>query len=123
METTKIQLNFNCRVNAQNQVLERSTLANIRCDSVDEAARLYQQLIEKLGSEVVISDHNELPQIASESPSFVPFKTEADEKPGRCELCNAGLVLRTAGKGPRAGEQFWSCIAFGSKGCLFTKPV
>lgn len=123
MEITKIQLNFNCKTNAQNQVLERSTLANIRCDSVEEATRLYQQLIEKLGSEVIVNDHRELPQIASESPSWVKFKPQAKEGPGRCELCNAGLVLRTARKGPRAGEQFWSCLSFGSKGCLYTKPV
>jgi len=37
-----------------------------------------------------------------------------------CPLCGAEMVLRTAKKGPKAGEKFWGCSAFPK--CRSTKP-
>jgi restriction system protein len=37
-----------------------------------------------------------------------------------CPLCGAEMVLRTAKKGPKAGEKFWGCSAFPK--CRSIKP-
>jgi len=37
-----------------------------------------------------------------------------------CPLCGVEMVLRTAKKGPKAGEKFWGCSAFPK--CSSTKP-
>lgn len=118
----KVQLSFNCRT-AGDRVIERSTLVNIRTDTVNEAVNLYQELLENLDKGSVVSEHEQLPQISSQSPTWVQGRTDDDENHDKCPRCNAGLILRTARKGSRAGEQFWSCLAFGSKGCLYTKPA
>ena len=63
----KFQLSFNCRT-AGERVLERSTLVNIRVDTVDEAVALYQELKASLGNGAVISEHKYLPQIPTACP-------------------------------------------------------
>lgn len=117
---TKIQLNFSSKVNAENTIVERTTLVNVACNSVTEAAELYEELKTVLGRDIIVSHHKELASISTQ-PSQLPTKTV--QPPGRCEHCGAGLVLRTARKGLRMGQQFWSCSAFHSRGCLFTKPA
>jgi restriction system protein len=44
------------------------------------------------------------------------------EKPAQnsCPVCGAKMVLRTAGKGPNAGKQFWGCSGFPK--CRGTRP-
>lgn len=133
----KVQLSFNCRT-AGERVLERSTLVNIRVDTVDEAVALYQELKASLGNGAIISEHEYLPQIPnriSVNPPAMPNRYEPvrlpaarqavqqPDSPGKCPRCGAGLILRTAKKGINAGSQFWSCGAFYTKGCLFTKPA
>jgi len=39
---------------------------------------------------------------------------------GTCSLCGSEMVLRTAKKGPNAGEKFWGCSTFPK--CRGTKP-
>jgi len=133
----KIQLSFNARTSGE-RVIERSTLVNIRVDTVDEAVALYQELKASLGNGAIISEHEYLPQIPNRvhvnlpsapdryEPTRLPAPrpaVEQPESPGRCPRCGAGLILRTAKKGLNAGSQFWSCGAFYTKGCLFTKPA
>lgn len=133
----KVQLSFNCRT-AGERVLERSTLVNIRVDTVDEAVALYQELKASLGNGAVISEHEYLPQIPICGPVNSPTMpnryelarlpsprpvAQQSESPGKCPRCGAGLILRTAKKGPNTGSQFWSCGAFYTRGCLFTKPA
>jgi ssDNA-binding Zn-finger/Zn-ribbon topoisomerase 1 len=38
-----------------------------------------------------------------------------------CPKCERELVLRTAGKGPGAGKQFWGCSSYPN--CRFTMPL
>ncbi len=38
-----------------------------------------------------------------------------------CPLCNSEMVLRTAGKGPNKGSQFWGCSGYPS--CKGTRPA
>jgi restriction system protein len=38
-----------------------------------------------------------------------------------CPTCGAGMVLRTAGKGPRAGSRFWGCTGYPR--CMGTRPL
>ena len=47
-----------------------------------------------------------------------PFAEKSDDN--ICPLCGAEMVLRTAKKGPNAGEKFWGCSAFPK--CRSTKP-
>jgi len=46
----------------------------------------------------------------------------ADSQPtvNNCPLCGSEMVLRTAKKGPKAGENFWGCSAFPK--CRGKKP-
>lgn len=137
----KVQLSFNCRT-AGERVLERSTLVNIRVDTVDEAVALYQELKASLGNGAIISEHEYLPEVPNRVPVNVPampnryapahlpaprpaiqLPENPAENPGKCPRCGAGLILRTAKKGINAGSQFWSCGAFYTRGCLFTKPA
>lgn len=121
----KVQLSFNCRTSGE-RVIERSTLINIRTDTVNEGVALYQELLRRLGDGAMISEHEYLPQIPARVPQRqLPATSVAIVEPestGKCPRCGAGLILRTAKKGLNAGSQFWSCGAFYSKGCLFTKP-
>jgi restriction system protein len=64
----------------------------------------------------------------SDSPRSVasgemhPSPTSVNNKPNDnvCPICGVEMVLRTAKKGPKAGEQFWGCSAFPK--CRATKP-
>jgi hypothetical protein len=107
----KIQLNFSCRVNpTTQQVIERSTLVNVRCDSVAEATMLYQQLKASLGNDVVVSHHQELPQVKTLAPVVLPpTRTQSNE--GICPQCKqAPLVRRTCQKpGKFFGQDFVRC--------------
>jgi hypothetical protein len=120
---TSIQLNFFTKTNAQNAVVERTTLVNVACNSVTEAAELYEELKTALGRDIVVSHHQELTRIPNHTPKQLAPSTTVRQSPGACEHCGAGLVLRTARKGPRAGQQFWSCSSFHTRGCLYTKPA
>lgn len=111
MENNKIQLNFSCRVNpVTQQVLERSTLVNVRCDSVAEATMLYQQLKASLGSDVVVSHHQELPQVKAIAPA-APYPVRTQTREETCPQCKqAPLVRRTCQKpGKFFGQDFVRC--------------
>lgn len=107
----KIQLNFSCRVNpTTQQVVERSTLVNVRCDSVQEAVSLYQQLKASLGSEIVVSNHQELPQVKTLAPAVLRT-VQIQGNDGTCPQCKqAPLVRRTCQKpGKFFGQDFVRC--------------
>jgi len=96
MYNDKIQLNFSCKVNPETQsVYERSTLVNVRCQTVEEAVELYQQLKARLGGEVIISQHDELQQIDGipnrPSTQLVPAKPQQSDL-GNCPNCSTRLI-------------------------------
>lgn len=49
-----------------------------------------------------------------------PMQLNKRSNDSTCPLCGAEMVLRTAKKGPNAGEKFWGCSAFPK--CRATKP-
>lgn len=46
---------------------------------------------------------------------------QSDRRTPHCPLCGQPLALRTAGKGPRAGSQFWGCTGYPK--CNGTRPL
>jgi len=49
-----------------------------------------------------------------------PRQAPAEQREPACPLCGASMVLRTAKKGKRAGQQFWSCSRWPE--CRGTRP-
>jgi uncharacterized protein with PIN domain len=118
---TKIQLNFSSKVNAQNQVLERSTLCNIATNSITEAAELYEQLKAALGGEVVTSQHKELPQLATRSaPARLPSPTTYEPELGRCPHCSTPLRQFVSRKNSKT---YAACPKYRTTGCSFIKEL
>ncbi len=53
-------------------------------------------------------------------PNVLPPPGDSQPKVNTCPLCGGEMVLKTVGKGPKAGEKFWGCSAFPK--CHGTKP-
>ena len=67
----------------------------------------YRELLQEVEDEAEISSENE-PQIQREE--ITDTQNQMTER--ICPRCGAKLVLRTARKGNRAGQQFYGCTAF-----------
>ena len=118
---TKIQLNFSSKVNAQNQVLERSTLVNVACNSPSEAAELYEELKALLGGETVVSQHKELPQIAARpAPAQLPSGPIHEPVLGACPHCNAPLRQFVSNKN---GKTYLACPRYRTTGCSYIQEL
>jgi len=130
----KVQLSFNCRTTGE-RVLERSTLVNIRTDSVDEATELYRELMAKLGKDAIISEHEQLPQIPTRVPVRLPepgFRNEPvrvnqsndSEQPPLCPRCEIPMTLRVVKKpGKYLNTRFYGCRNWARNGCLERIPA
>ena len=55
------------------------------------------------------------------SISAAARSTKLDAEIPACPMCSNKMVLRTAGKGRNAGQQFWGCSRFPK--CRGTRPV
>jgi hypothetical protein len=118
---TKIQLNFSSKVNAQNQVLERSTLVNVATNSISEAAEIYEQIKATLGGEVVTSQHEELPQITTRpAPVRLPAVPTYEPTLGNCPHCDAPLRQFVSRKN---GKTYKACPRFRTTGCSFIEEL
>lgn len=117
---TKIQLNFSSKVNAENRVLERSTLCNIATNSISEAAELYEQLKAALGGELVASQHEELPQIRLPAPTRLPAPMLTQPAHGSCPHCDAPLREFVSRKN---GKTYVACPRFRTTGCSFIQEL
>ena len=56
-----------------------------------------------------------LQRMMQETPPIVQQDPQLSEKAQahpECPLCGAAMVLRTARKGPKAGQQFWGCCQY-----------
>ena len=127
---TKIQLNFSSKVNSQNQVLERSTLVNVACNSVSEAAELYEELKAALGGEVVVSQHKELPQIAERAPqqtrpqlqtSEPIYQSQDNDFPPLCK--RYGVPMKKMQSKFRPNSAWYGCPNWRLNGCLEKLPA
>jgi restriction system protein len=71
------------------------------------------------GKPLELLDGSELLQLVAEVQK-TPLQLIKNSNDHICPLCGAKMVLRTAKKGPSAGEKFWGCSTFPK--CRGTKP-
>jgi restriction system protein len=71
------------------------------------------------GKPLELFDGSELLKLISEVQK-TPMPVNDGANKNTCPVCGAEMVLRTAKKGPKAGEKFWGCQAFPK--CRGTKP-
>jgi hypothetical protein len=110
METiNKIQINGQVKTDAMGNVLERSTLLNIRCDDVIEAIQLFNQLRLKM-------DGQEKRIPAPESDNITVDDIFPDEEENVCPQCGNKLVQRSGRNG-----KFFGCKSYPR--CKFTRPA
>lgn len=98
----KVQINYNVRKDKDGNVLDKSVLINIRCDSADEAYLLYKNLKDRLNGELGGNAAN---------TGEVYVDHIGDEKIA-CPKCGGDLVQRTVKNGTRAGSQFIGCTNY-----------
>lgn len=71
------------------------------------------------GKPLELLDGSELLRLIAEVQK-TPMPVSIRSNDSACPLCGAEMALRTAKKGPNAGEKFWGCSAFPK--CRGTKP-
>lgn len=109
METiNKIQINGSVKTDAVGNILERSTLLNIRCDDVVEAIQLFTQLKNKMDSQVSMNAEPEPKRITAND--LFP-----DQEQEECPECGNKLVQRRS----RDGNFFTGCTGYPA--CRFTR--
>ena len=93
----KIQINYTIKRNADNQVLERSTMVNIRCDTTEEGIKLYDELKANLNGELTPHEDND-------KSSDNPFEVFASDH-NACPKCGGALKERRS----KTGSSFIGC--------------
>lgn len=107
----KIQINYNIKRNADDQIFERSTLVNIRCDTTEEGVKLYNELRSSLNGE--LTPHTDVlsSDVPAKSPSFfLPNENN-------CPKCGGGLKERHG----KNGSSFLGCSNYPS--CRFVRDI
>lgn len=72
-------------------------------------------MVEKIVSEPSVEISTEVEKVQKEADEVVVESVEMDIKESqeyKCPRCGGKLVLRTAGRGVNAGNQFWGCENF-----------
>jgi hypothetical protein len=124
--TPKVQINTSIRTNAAGEVLERSTLLNIRTDAVQEAIELFAQLKSQMQGQdqIEVSPAKPAELTANdlfpdeEKPITYNWPLEGGEPAPQCPDCGAQMVKRKS----KTGSEFWGCSNF-RKGCRGTRQV
>jgi hypothetical protein len=101
----KVQVNYTTKRDKDNNILDRSTMINIRTDSVDEAYQLFSNLRQRLNGQL---DSGSIKQ------GEISYQSEGET----CPQCGKNLVER---KG-KNGDSFFGCSGF-KDGCRFTKTL
>lgn len=112
METSiqpKIQINCSVRTNSKGEIMERTTLLNVRCDEILEAVRLFNQLRTKING----THPNLLP---ASGPKAFPDNTEKEEYEHVCPQCGGELIERHGSRG-----DFLGCRNY--PGCKHTEAL
>lgn len=92
------QINYNLRESGGN-VLETSTLINLRGDDLDECIRLFESMKERL--------NNPLKHANGKNNDIVLKFLDSNQKP--CPTCGEPLVLRTS---KQNGTKFFGCSRY-----------
>jgi len=112
METiNKIQINGAVKTDASGNILERSTLLNIRCDDVVEAIQLFNQLKNKMDSKVSIEAEPEPKKITAND-----IFSDEEEGTDVCPECGSRLVQRSGRNG-----FFFGCKSYPN--CRYTRQA
>ncbi|MCD6345892.1 MAG: topoisomerase DNA-binding C4 zinc finger domain-containing protein [Bacteroidales bacterium] len=112
METiNKIQINGSVKTDALGNILERSTLLNIRCDDVVEAIQLFSQLRLQMDSQENIASVPE-PEKITAGDLFPDTEEETDI----CPECGGKLIQRSGRNG-----LFYGCTSYPN--CKYTRQI
>lgn len=112
METiNKIQINGSVKTDALGNILERSTLLNIRTDDVAEAIQLFSQLKNRMDSQVSINTEPEPKRITAND-----LFPDTEEEENTCPECGNKLVQRSGRNG-----FFFGCKSYPN--CRYTRQA
>ncbi len=112
METiNKIQINGSVKTDALGNILERSTLLNIRCDDVVEATQLFNQLKNKMDGQVSIDTEPEPKRITTND-----LFSDEEEETDTCPECGNKLIQRSGRNG-----LFYGCTSYPN--CRYTRQA
>jgi len=107
----RVQINYTIRRNANDELIEKNTMINIRDDDPTEAMKLYKDLKSQLNGDLKASNaENANPADGKEANSLF---SEDDQS---CPECGAELKLRQGKNG-----SFYGCTNYPS--CRFTKKA
>jgi hypothetical protein len=121
--TPKVQINTSIRTDASGEVMERSTLLNIRTDEVQEAIKLFSQLKSEIQGQDQIeansADQDEITvdDVFPDEEKSYDWPIKASEPNPKCPDCGSRMVKRNGKNG-----EFWGCSQF-RKGCRGTRQV
>jgi rRNA maturation endonuclease Nob1 len=112
METiNKIQINGSVKTDAQGDILERSTLLNIRTDDVAEAVQLFNQLRSQMQGQEILSLEPEPKRITADD-----IFPDEEEETDICPECGSKLVQRNGRNG-----LFYGCKSYPN--CRYTRQA
>ncbi|MCX6796460.1 MAG: topoisomerase DNA-binding C4 zinc finger domain-containing protein [Candidatus Falkowbacteria bacterium] len=111
-QINKVQINGQIKTDALGNILERSTLLNIRTDDVLEAIQLFNQLRLKMDVQQKVVSAPE-PERLTAADIF----PDSDEEENTCPECGSTMVRRNGKSG-----LFWGCSKF-FKGCRGTRQI
>lgn len=123
--TPKVQINTSIRTNAAGEVLERSTLLNVRTEKVEEAVNLFAELKKMIAGQdqIELAPTKPAGLMANdlfpdeEKPVTYNWPFEGNEPAPPCPDCGAKMVKRNGKNG-----EFYGCSNF-RKGCRGTRRV
>lgn len=108
----KVQINYQIKVDSEDEVLEKSTLINIRTDSPEEAILLFNTVRLKLNGAPNLN--NPVYEVVPEThPSFLEGE---DAKQQSCPFCHSKLVRRQGQRGA-----FYGCSGYPK--CRYTRQL
>ncbi len=108
------QINYSAKLDAEGNLLERSTLINIRSSTLSEAVTTFQQLKQSLNGDLGVKKISKTTWVAP----------KANQSLDNCPRCNGRLIIREAKKpGPNYGKKFYGCMNWTKKGCSFVQEV
>ncbi|MBM3858222.1 MAG: four helix bundle protein [Verrucomicrobia bacterium] len=102
-----------------------AVVANTLICLIHQANYLLDQQVRALEKEFVTkggySEQLAAARLAHRSAKDRPAPSSSPPSPPPCPVCGSLMAVRTAKKGPRAGNQFWGCTKYPA--CKGTKPV
>lgn len=112
----KIQINYNIKRNADNQIVERSTMVNIRCDSTEESVKLYNELKTSLNGELTPhgADDKLVEPVKEEADNPFEYFTSGSDA---CPRCGGELKERKS----KTGNSFMGCSNYPN--CRFVRDI